>query len=136
MFPKLAICAARMKDRLKGLAGQPVATFTLRQSDRSGDRCRIPLSLCETLPPETLLMKNTHDGASKRTHAQAMQAEIQGAPEIVIPRRQPILDWLKEFLLRSDNKGYVLGETEADDLTSLELFLREYGVPALERKSG
>ena len=76
-------------------------------------------------------MKNTEDGAMKRSHAQAMQAEIQGAPETIIPRRQPILDWLKEFLLRSDKKGYVLGETEASDLTALELFLREYGVPTL-----
>ena len=80
-------------------------------------------------------MKTTNDGASKRIHAQAMQAEIQGAPETVIPRRQPILDWLKEFLLRSDKKGYVLGETEAEDLTALELFLREYKVPALAQNS-
>ena len=78
-------------------------------------------------------MKTTDDGALQRSHAQTMQDEIQGAPETIIPRRQPILDWLKEFLIRSDKKGYVLGETEASDLTALEHVLREYGVPTLAR---
>lgn len=75
-------------------------------------------------------MKHTEDGQLKRSQATAMQSEIQGAPENLFPRRQPILDWLRDFLVRSDKKGYVLGETEADDLTALNLFLREYGVPA------
>jgi hypothetical protein len=78
-------------------------------------------------------MKNTDDGAMQRTHAKTMQTEIQSAPNTTLPRRQPILDWLKDFLLRSEKKGYVLGETEADDLTALQLFLREYGVPVLVR---
>ena len=78
-------------------------------------------------------MKNTDDGAMQRTHAKTMQGEIQSAPNTRLPRRQPILDWLKNFLLRSDKKGYVLGETEVADLTALQLFLREYGVPVLVR---
>ena len=66
-------------------------------------------------------MKNTADGATQRTRAKAMQVEIESAPNTLIPRRQPILDWLKDFLLRSEKKGYVLGETETDDLTALQL---------------
>jgi hypothetical protein len=74
-------------------------------------------------------MKQTTDGKTNRAQAQVLQSEIQNAPSTLIPRREPILEWLKAFLIRSDRKDYVMGETEADDLTALDLFLRAYGVP-------
>ena len=74
-------------------------------------------------------MKNTTPETANQTQAKALLADIQGAPTTLIPRREPIVEWLNAFLLRSRQKDYVLGETEADDLIALDQFLRTYDVP-------
>ena len=80
-----------------------------------------------------LNMKTTTQETSDSLKALALQSDIQNAPATLLPRREPILDWLKAFLSRASQKGYILGETEADDLNSLDAFLRAYGVPVAAR---
>jgi hypothetical protein len=64
------------------------------------------------------------------SRANSMRGEILAAPDVWIPRRDTLLDWLNAFLLRAAAPSYELGETEEDDLKALERFLRHRKVPA------
>ena len=75
-------------------------------------------------------MKNhIADGNTNQAHAKSLLADIQGAPETYLPRREVIVEWLNGYLLRSDRRGYVMDSTETDDLVELEKFLRTHEVP-------
>jgi hypothetical protein len=63
------------------------------------------------------------------THARALQADILAAPEVWLPRREVLLDWLRSFLVRAAKPKYELDETEASDLHALDQFLRRKHVP-------
>ena len=62
-------------------------------------------------------------------HARALRADILAAPDIWLPRREILLEWLEGFVGRSETTRYELGPTEAADLTELERFLRKKKVP-------
>jgi hypothetical protein len=66
------------------------------------------------------------------THARALQADILAAPDIWLPRRDILLDWLNGFLLRAKAPRYELAETEAADLKELDQFLRGKAVPVAQ----
>jgi hypothetical protein len=59
------------------------------------------------------------------SHAQTLLADIQAAPDVYLPRREILIEWLASFLQRAQLAGYRLGETEAADLNAVELLLRE-----------
>ena len=63
------------------------------------------------------------------THARALRSEILAAPDVWLPRRQILLEWLENFLQRAGAPAYELGSTEADDLAALDTFLRKQKVP-------
>jgi hypothetical protein len=63
------------------------------------------------------------------THADSLRTDILGAPDVWLPRRDVILDWLNGFLRRAAVPSYALGDTEADDLTALDRFLRKRKIP-------
>jgi len=63
--------------------------------------------------------------------ARALRADILGAPEVWLPRRETLVDWLDGFLGRADKPSYAMGETEAEDLIALDHFLRRKKVPAI-----
>jgi hypothetical protein len=63
-------------------------------------------------------------------HARALRADILAAPQIWLPRREILLEWLNGFLLRAVTPRYELESTEAEDLNALERFLRQQHVPA------
>ena len=71
----------------------------------------------------------TAEEKKNQTHAKALLAGIEGAPDTYLPRRAVIVDWLNGYLLRSDRRDYVMDPTEADDLAELEKFLRQHDVP-------
>lgn len=62
-------------------------------------------------------------------HARTLRNDILAAPDVWLPRREVLLQWLDGFLLRADKPAYLLGETEAADLTALDLFIRKKKVP-------
>jgi hypothetical protein len=64
-------------------------------------------------------------------HAEKLRTEILAATEVWLPRREILLDWLNGFLRRAEIKTYVLGETEAADLTALDHFLRKRKIPVV-----
>lgn len=63
-------------------------------------------------------------------HARALRADILAAPDVWLPRREVLLEWLDAFVRRAARATYSLGETEAADLTALDQFLRKKGIPA------
>lgn len=63
------------------------------------------------------------------THARALQADMLAAPDVWLPRREILQEWLKAFLLRAAAPKYELAETEAADLRALDQFLRKQKVP-------
>ena len=63
------------------------------------------------------------------THSRALRADILAAPDVWLPRREILLEWLNGFLLRATALKYELGATEADDLNALDRFLRKMKVP-------
>jgi hypothetical protein len=70
-----------------------------------------------------------------QTYATSLLADIQAVAKNDLPRREVILDWLDEFLLRSKKRGFVMGQTDVDDLTALDLFVRVNQIPASVRMS-
>jgi hypothetical protein len=58
-------------------------------------------------------------------HARALRTAILAAPQIWLPRRDILLEWLSAFLERAASARYELADTEADDLRALEAFLRQ-----------
>ena len=63
------------------------------------------------------------------THARALRANIVGAPEVWLPRREILVNWLDGFAGRAAKAGYELQPTESDDLRAVEQFLRKHKVP-------
>ncbi len=66
------------------------------------------------------------------THARALRADILAAPGVWLPRREILLDWLNAFLLRAEKPRFQLDESDANDLTALDQFLRKKKVPVAE----
>lgn len=64
-------------------------------------------------------------------HARSLRTDILAAPDVWLPRREILLEWLNRFLLHADEPAYTLGETEAADLTALDRFLRVRKVPVV-----
>jgi hypothetical protein len=62
-------------------------------------------------------------------HARQLLADIVGAPTVWLPRREVVTDWLNQFIARAAQPAFVLGETEAEDLTALDQFLRKKKIP-------
>ncbi len=73
-----------------------------------------------------------HPPSEHLLHARALRADIVAAPEVWLPRREILLEWLDGFALRAKAPGYDLGETEAADLTALDQFLRRKKIPVLQ----
>lgn len=65
------------------------------------------------------------------SRAQAMRDDILASPDVWLPRRDTLLDWLNAFVQRAAMPSYTIGETEAADLTALDRFLRNKKVPAV-----
>jgi hypothetical protein len=62
-------------------------------------------------------------------HARALRADILAAPNVWLPRREILLEWLDGFLQRAAAARYELEPTEASDLEALDQFLRTQKVP-------
>jgi hypothetical protein len=65
-----------------------------------------------------------------QTRAQSILADIQGAPDTVLPRRDLIVEWLRSYLQHPDRSGSAAEAADAGDLLALEQFLRAHDVPA------
>jgi hypothetical protein len=70
-----------------------------------------------------------HKSNEHLLQARGLRADILAAPEVWLPRREILIEWLDGFLRRTERPNYALGETEASDLKALDQFLRKKKVP-------
>ena len=61
--------------------------------------------------------------------ARSLRADILAAPDVWLPRREILVEWLDGFVRRAEKPSYHLGLTEEADLTALDRFLRKKKVP-------
>jgi hypothetical protein len=72
-----------------------------------------------------------HNHQEKLTQARRLRADIVGAPDVWLPRRDALVEWLDTFLVRIGLPKSQLEETDAADLQALERFLRTQKIPAV-----
>ena len=65
-------------------------------------------------------------------HARALLADIHRSPDILLPRRATLTEWLDAFLVRAEAPAYHLQETEAADLIDLDQYLRTLKLPGAD----
>lgn len=70
-----------------------------------------------------------HKYQEQLTHAHSLRTAILAAPEIWLPRRAVLLDWLDGFLSRVVSTEYELSRGDTTDLNALDGFLRKRKVP-------
>ena len=75
---------------------------------------------------ERKFMENNQE---ELVHARALRANILAAPQVWLPRREVLLEWLNAFLLRAAVPAYKVESAETADLTALDHFLRKQKVP-------
>lgn len=63
-------------------------------------------------------------------HARSLQREILGAPEVWLPRRAVLLEWLENFLRQAAAPGFRPPGVDAANLDALDHFLRQQHIPA------
>ena len=73
---------------------------------------------------------DTAETRTNQVHARSLLTDIQNAPDIALPRRETLVDWLNAYLVRAERRGYVGAPAETDDLVALDKFLRSVRIPA------
>lgn len=64
--------------------------------------------------------------------ATSLLTDLRGSTDL-IPRREVLVNWLEDFLLRAAKRGFQMGPMEVEDLIALDRFIRVNGIPATVR---
>ncbi|MDD2762626.1 MAG: hypothetical protein PHE83_01475 [Opitutaceae bacterium] len=73
------------------------------------------------------------DATTSQTYATSLLADFQAVATKSVPRQEVITDWLADFLLRSKKRGFQMEQSDVDDLTAVDRFLRVNKIPATAR---
>lgn len=68
-----------------------------------------------------------------QVYATSLHADIEAAVNDGLPRRDVLLGWLDDFLLRAKKRGFEMVQEDVDNLTALDQFVRYNRIPATER---
>lgn len=68
-----------------------------------------------------------------QAYASSLHADIKAAVNDGLPRREVLLEWLDDFLLRAKKRSFQMEQTDVDNLTALDQFVRYNRIPATER---
>ncbi len=66
-------------------------------------------------------------------YATSLYTDIHAVVKDGLPRREVLLDWLDDFLLRAKKRGFQMVQADVDDLTALDQFVRINRIPATVR---
>jgi hypothetical protein len=66
-------------------------------------------------------------------YATSLYADIHAVVKDGLPRREVLLDWLNDFLLRAKKRGFQMEQADLNNLTALDQFVRINGIPATVR---
>jgi hypothetical protein len=68
-----------------------------------------------------------------QVYATSLHNDIEAAANNGLPRREVLLEWLDDFLLRAKKRSFQMEQTDVDNLTALDQFVRFSGIPATAR---
>ena len=68
-----------------------------------------------------------------QVYATSLHADIAGAVNDGLPRREVLLHWLDEFLLRTKKRGFEMPREDVENLTALDQFVRFNRISATAR---
>lgn len=68
-----------------------------------------------------------------QAYATSLHSDITGAVNDGLPRRQVLLDWLDDFLLRARKRGFEPAGEDRENLTALDQFVRFNRIPSTDR---
>ncbi len=68
-----------------------------------------------------------------QVYATSLHADIEAAVNDGLPRREVLLSWLDDFLLRVKKRGFEMVKEDVDNLTALDQFVRFNRIPATAR---
>jgi len=68
-----------------------------------------------------------------QAYATSLHADIKAAVNDGLPRREVLLEWLDDFLVRAKKRSFQLEQPDVDNLTALDQFVRHNRIPATER---
>ena len=68
-----------------------------------------------------------------QAYAESLYADIHAVVKDSLPRREVLLGWLDDFLLRAKKRGFQMEQADVNDLTALDQFVRINGIPATVR---
>jgi hypothetical protein len=68
-----------------------------------------------------------------QAYAASLYADIHAVVKDGLPRREVLLDWLDDFLLRAKKRGFQMAPADVNDLMALDQFVRINKIPATDR---
>ena len=68
-----------------------------------------------------------------QVYATSLHADIHAVVKDGLPRREVLLDWLDDFLLRAKKRGFQMEQAEVNNLIALDQFVHMNGIPATIR---
>jgi len=68
-----------------------------------------------------------------QAYAESLHADIHAVVKDGLPRREVLLDWLDDFLLRVKKRGFQMEQAEVNNLIALDQFVHMNGIPATIR---
>ncbi len=68
-----------------------------------------------------------------QVYAASLLDDLQAAAKNGVPRREVILDWLDDFLVRTKKRGFQMEQAEVENLIALDQFVHRNGIPATVR---
>ncbi len=71
--------------------------------------------------------------ATCQVYAKSLLADLERNTPANLPRRGVLVDWLRDFLVRSDQGGFRLESSQVEDLTAVHNYLVTERVPTTPR---
>ncbi|HUJ45252.1 MAG TPA: hypothetical protein VLW52_16775 [Opitutaceae bacterium] len=69
-----------------------------------------------------------------QVYAVSLLADLQATTaKDGVPRREVLLDWLDDFLVRAKKRGFEMAQVEVDNLIALDEFVHRNGIAATAR---
>ncbi|MGA2444046.1 MAG: hypothetical protein ABSG50_01295 [Opitutaceae bacterium] len=68
-----------------------------------------------------------------QVYAASLLDDIRAVAQNGLPRREVLLDWLDDFLVRTKKRGFQMEQAEVDNLIALDQFVHMNGIPATVR---
>jgi len=70
-----------------------------------------------------------------QAYASSLHADIKAAVNDGLPRREVLLEWLDDFLVRTKKRHFEIEQADVENLTALDQFVRFNRIPSTDRSA-